>query len=220
MAVITGPMLSIGASGSIAKTLVASKWRGRPYMRQHVIPANPNSTDQQLTRNIFSCLNTMWKVSPAGVIAPWDLYASGQVFVGRNAWLSKNVHQLYDKASPLTSMATIIGSPGAKGGTPPDAITVTSPGAGEINVAFTDGVAPTGWTLTAHQAFVFIDQAPDALFASSVTFAEETSTPPVDVAFSGLTAGDYVVCAWDKWLKADGVSVAYSSSLNGTQTVA
>jgi hypothetical protein len=220
MAKITGPLLSLGAGGSIAKTQVYSKWRGVPYVRQHVIPANPDTTDQQLTRNIFSTMNVMWKISPAGVQAPWLLYATGQPFVGRNAWLAKNVKQLYNKASPLVSMATMIGSPGAKGGTPPDSVVAASGGAGLITVTFTDGVAPTGWTLTAHQAFAFIDQAPDDLFASVVTFAEETSTPPVAVAFTGLAAGDYVVCAWNKWLKADGVSPAYSASLNDTITVA
>jgi len=220
MAKTTGPLLSLGASGSIAKTLVASKWRGVPYFRQHVIPANPNSTDQQLTRNIFSTLNTMWKIAPASVQAPWDLYATGQPFVGRNGWLSKNVKQLYDKVTPLTSMQTLIGSPGAKGGTPPDSIAITSPVAGNLTIAYTDGATPTGWTLTAHQAFVFKDQAPDDLFASTITFEEETSTPPTDVVFTGLTSGQiYVVEAWNKWLKADGISVAYSASLSDIKSV-
>ena len=220
MAKVTGPLLSLGAGGSIAKTQVYSKWRGVPYVRQHVIPANPDTTDQQLTRNIFSTMNVMWKISPAGVQAPWLLYATGQPFVGRNAWLAKNVKQLYNKAAPLASMATMIGSPGAKGGTPPDAIAVSSPGAGQIDVDLTDGVAPTGWTLTAHQCFVFIDQAPDDLFASIVTFAEDTGPPPSVISLAGLATGTYVICAWNKWLKADGISVAYSASLNDTQIVA
>jgi hypothetical protein len=39
------------ASGKFGGTLVFSKWKGRNVVRQLVIPANPNSTGQELARN-------------------------------------------------------------------------------------------------------------------------------------------------------------------------
>ena len=49
MAKVTGGLLSLSSSGSIADTLTFSKWKGRPYVRQRVVPANPQSTAQQTT---------------------------------------------------------------------------------------------------------------------------------------------------------------------------
>lgn len=42
--------MSLDASGTIAKTLTASKWKGRNYIRQRVIPLNPQSPAQQEVR--------------------------------------------------------------------------------------------------------------------------------------------------------------------------
>lgn len=56
MAKVTGPFMSIAASGTLAKTLTASIWKGRPYMRLRVIPQNPNSVGQQAVRSIIGTL--------------------------------------------------------------------------------------------------------------------------------------------------------------------
>lgn len=37
------PLLSLDASGSIAKSIVFSRWKGRTYVRRSVTPANPRS---------------------------------------------------------------------------------------------------------------------------------------------------------------------------------
>jgi len=42
--------MSLAASGTFADTLTASIWKGRPYMRQRVIPANPRTDLQQQPR--------------------------------------------------------------------------------------------------------------------------------------------------------------------------
>lgn len=54
MSKTTAPLLSIGASGQFAKTLVAATWKGVPYMRRYVVPANPNTAGQQAQRNAMS----------------------------------------------------------------------------------------------------------------------------------------------------------------------
>lgn len=53
MAKVTGPLMSMDASGAFAGTLVFTRWKGRPVVRQLVIPSNPRSTDQAIQRNIL-----------------------------------------------------------------------------------------------------------------------------------------------------------------------
>lgn len=50
MARVTSPLMSLDASGSIAGAITYSKWKGRNYVRQLVIPANPRTTGQQAAR--------------------------------------------------------------------------------------------------------------------------------------------------------------------------
>lgn len=47
---VTSPLMSLDASGSIASALTFSKWKGRNYARQLVIPANPQTEEQQGVR--------------------------------------------------------------------------------------------------------------------------------------------------------------------------
>lgn len=51
MAKVTGPLMSMDASGKFGGALVFGKWKGRPTVRQLVTPANPNSAGQELARN-------------------------------------------------------------------------------------------------------------------------------------------------------------------------
>jgi len=51
MAKVTGPLMSMDASGKFAGALVFSKWKGRPTVRQLVTPANPMSANQVTSRN-------------------------------------------------------------------------------------------------------------------------------------------------------------------------
>src|SRR4030042_2546649 len=46
MAKVTGPLMSMTASGKLADTLVFFSWKGIATVRQWLIPANPQSADQ------------------------------------------------------------------------------------------------------------------------------------------------------------------------------
>ena len=52
MAKVTGPLMSMDASGKFAGALVFSKWKGRPTVRQLVTPANPQNAAQTDQRNM------------------------------------------------------------------------------------------------------------------------------------------------------------------------
>lgn len=213
MAKVTAPLFGFVASGSVGNSLTFAKWRGVKYAKRFTVPANPRTTGQVLTRDIFTMLNQFWKLAPSGLYAPWTAYSKGRSFVNRNAFQGKNIALLRND-TPLTSMLTMLLSPGSGGGPAPSDVVATA-GSTQISLAITLPEVPTGWTLTSSQAVAFIDQAPSADFLSEISYNEETSTPQTNV-ITGLTAGeDYIVGAWLKWEKPDG-AVAYSVSLNDT----
>lgn len=212
MAKLTGALLSFASSGSIAKTLVYSKWKGRPYARQHVVPANPQTSAQQLTRNAFRWLQAVFAFGTAQFVATWQLVATGQVLTDRNAWTKANLPTL----RPATDITGILFSAGAKGGLPPASIAVT-PGAGQLSVALGSPALPTGWAITQAIAVCLASQDPQTASMYTMTEAVDASSPYTCV-LTGLTPTvPYEVGAWFEFTKPDG-SVAYGASLQGTGT--
>ena len=210
MAKITAPLLSFGARGTVAKVMTFAAWRGVNYVRQHVVPANPRSIDQVLTRDIFANMNTRWKQGGPLMRAPWDRYATGQKFVGRNAYMGQNLQAMRGEVD----MDFYIGSPGAKGGLPASSIALTTVAALGIECTITAPAPPDGWTLTSGIATCFIDQTPEAVVADVIQEGEQVAIPG-DVLFTGLTAVLYQVQCWLKWEKPD-TSIAYGASISDT----
>jgi hypothetical protein len=211
MAKTKSALLGFGASGQIGKSQVYATWRGVPYARRHVIPANPQSTEQTKTRSVFAFLSSVWKVLPTLGQAPWTLFAQGQPLTNRNAFIGKNTKLL--RAG--TTLADMIMSPGAKGGLSALSLTVT-PGANQLTVAFANPAAPTGWTLTAAVACAILEQDPHVDSSFVATVAEDTATHD-SVILTGLQAAEYRVFGWLQWTKPDG-STAYGVSINTTGT--
>jgi len=218
MAKTTAPLLSFDASGSLAKSIVASKWKGRQYMRRHVVPANPNTTAQQNTRTMFTGMNEIWRQAPALVTDVWTLFAQGQVLTNRNAFIGQNIKAMRNAGgAPDADLSNFIFSAGAKSGPPPASITVT-PGAGQLTVAVVaPSSLPTGWTITSAVAACIRDQAPDTILFPVIT-ALDDAVSPYSIVLTGLTATFlYRVGAWLKWTKPDG-TFAYSAQLQGSGT--
>ena len=208
MAKTTAPLHSLGASGSIAKTAVFSKWRGIPYVRQHVIPANPNTSGQQATRNVFRTMSEMWKLMPTLGVDPWNAFATGRPFVGRNAYIGQNVQAMRGEVDQDLA----VGSPGAKGGLPPTGLTITTTVGGGIEVDAAVPAVPTGWTITTATLLVWPDQDPAIAFVGP--FAADSDAVPADLAITGLATVNHQVRVWLVWAKPD-TSVAYSVALSG-----
>ena len=59
MAKVSGPLMSMDARGKFGDTLVFSGWKGRPTVRQLVIPTNPKSTNQVAARNRVRALGAI-----------------------------------------------------------------------------------------------------------------------------------------------------------------
>lgn len=77
MAKVKGPLFSMDARGQIGKTLVYLGWKGLKTVRQYVIPANPNTTDQQTQRGYFANAITLWQTAgfTADDITAWNKLA-------------------------------------------------------------------------------------------------------------------------------------------------
>jgi len=211
MAKTTAPLLSFGASGQIAQTMVYSRWKGRAYSRRYTVPSNPQTAEQSLTRNAFSWLQAVYKFATPDFTAPWEEYAKGLVMTGRNAFTKLNLANLRGE----TDLALMLQSPGALGGLPPATLTVTGTGAG-ITVACTAPASvPTGWTLDSAILGVQPDQDPQSGAQYAVETFEDAAAPYTHDFVED--AGDYVGFAWLKWTRPDG-RTAYSVSLSDIAT--
>ena len=212
MAKVRAPLLSFGASGTIAKTQTYADWRGVPYARQRVDPANPKTEGQQLTRDVFAMLNGVWRLLSSNGQAPWTANAKGRPYTNRNKFIGDNTKIL----RPETDMAKFEGSPGALGGIVGTSLTLAMSG---DDVTATLGLpdVPTGWTIASAVAVMLPDAAPDAL-PSFVSVTETNAVTPFVCTFTAPDPGDYIVSMWLTFTRPDG-STAYGPSLTDQITV-
>ena len=218
MAKVKGPLLSLSASGQIGKSQVYARWRGVPYVRQHVVPGNPKTTAQTLTRNVFSSLDSIAKRLGPLSRAPWLASVIGRPLTNRNAGIKTNLSAI--RAQP--NMQLWQGSPGAAAGLPPsNVVAIATATPGEISITITSPQEPTGWTLAAAVAHAFIDRAPDVQpvdFPIELENAAPTAGGDTIVLLTGATSAVlYVVSGWLRWTRPDG-KTAYGAALTTTAT--
>lgn len=214
MSRVTAPLLSFSAGGQIAKTQVYSSWKGIPYVRRYVIPANPQSTEQTKTRTAFSWLNNVWKIAPADFVAPWTLAAKSQQMTNRNLWLKRNTSMLRS-AVDLTGL---IMSPGAAGGIA-GGITIT-PGNDQLTFAGTPpDPLPSGWTVVKLVGAAILQQDPQSDTDYEINVVSDSSDP-YSVVMSGLaSAADYVAAGWWVYQRSSNVTdLAYSAAIGAEYT--
>lgn len=209
MAKLTGPLLSFGAKGQIGKTLVTADWKGIKYARQYTVPANPNTSGQQLTRGVFGFLQSFWLNSPTLFRAPWTANAVGRGYTDRNKLVAENMPVLRGE----TDCLLFIGSPGALGGPPADTIVaVAGAVAGDLEVTVTCPDPPTGWTLASVTMCAFPDQDPGTAFTGPIVAASDAASPFVQT-LAGLPAGaTCIAVAWPVWTRPDG-KTAYGPAI-------
>lgn len=210
MAKVRGPLLSFGASGQIGKAAVFGSWRGIAYAREYTTPANPQTVEQTLTRNVFSFIQSVWKQAPALFQAPWTLYAQGKPLTNRNVFSKFNVGIL--RGAP--DLDDFVFSPGALGGLPPASMVIT-PGNDQLSVAVTPpAVLPVGWTIASAIVAAIEEQDPETGTEYQITAGEDVSDP-YTVVLALQNATQYEVGAWLKWNRPQG-DFAYSPAIRGT----
>lgn len=85
MVKVTGPMMSLDASGTLAGALTFSKWKGRNYVRRRVIPSNPKSGLQVGMRAGIKGYPFIWnqRLAAAGQ-ALWNAAVGAEAISGYN----------------------------------------------------------------------------------------------------------------------------------------
>ena len=82
MARVTGPFMSVDASGSIYNTLTASIWKGRNYIRGWFVPTNRKSEDQFTVRTKLAAAVLEWQ----GLTAVKPEYGAGDDGLYKDQW--------------------------------------------------------------------------------------------------------------------------------------
>ena len=71
----------------LGENVVFSMWKGRPYMRSYVVPANPNSLAQQAQRDHMREIVALYQANVKGTpahAAAWDVEALPRLISGYN----------------------------------------------------------------------------------------------------------------------------------------
>jgi len=204
MARLTAPLLSLGASGSIAKSLVYSTWKGVPYARVHVIPANPNTDAQKAVRGPFATLTAMWKRMPQLARDPFVYAVRGLPLTARNKHIQVNIAALQGD-SDLNDLVMGVSS----GSAIPFA---TAPGVdgtdGTITCTATPGIAPEGMTLSQAVGAACLDGDPSPVLTVTTTIGDKSSSPYTFVV-TVATDDTYQFACWPIYTRnSDGVKFA------------
>jgi len=100
---VFGPFLNIEARGTVAKTLTASSWKGRSYVKQRFIPNNPKTSKQVARRGTMQDGVSKWRFCPDIVTAAdkilWESYGAKHQVSGFNRYMKFYLEQNYDKVT-------------------------------------------------------------------------------------------------------------------------
>jgi len=101
MVKIKGPMMSLDASGTLGDAVTFSKWKGRAYVRERVIPSNPKSGAQVGRRAMFIFLTQQWTNLSAANKATWQELADQLVASPFSAYVSANMENWHNFLTPM-----------------------------------------------------------------------------------------------------------------------
>lgn len=147
MVKVYGPMMSMDASGSIADAITFSKWKGRNYVRQRVVPANPQSGPQTGMRAMLSFLSKQWTNLSAAEKADWLTRAQATIISNFNAYTSYNQTRWRSFLAPSKE------DPAAETGTQPGAPTTTPTGGiRQIQLSIADHANAPDWGYIIHRS--------------------------------------------------------------------
>lgn len=195
MVKVLGPMFSFEASGTIGNIATFSKWKGRPYVRQRVIPANPKSVLQVSTRAMMRFLSQEWLgigTTPKGT---WDeLGAAGQ-YSPFNAYIGRNMSRWREFQPPAQTY------PPPETGTLPTAVlTSATGGASYADLLITMTTLANAWGVMLFHSLTgtFTPSRANCILVAPITAAATTV-----FTISKLDAGNHYFDA--KFFTTEGV---------------
>lgn len=100
MVKLTGPIQSLAASGSIAKAVTVSNWKGRQYLKRHETPRDPHSGAQLANRAMMRFLVEQWPTLTSANHQTWNQLAAQTNIAAYSAFLGHNLERFNRYASP------------------------------------------------------------------------------------------------------------------------
>jgi hypothetical protein len=99
MAKVSGPLFSLDARGQVGKAIVFSFWKGVNYVRQHVVPNNPQSSLQTAIRDLVTDASVAWKLGStiggididAAYKLDFNTAAAGQAYSGFDLYMKDTI---------------------------------------------------------------------------------------------------------------------------------
>lgn len=101
MAKVTGPLLSMDASGTVGNAMVFSKWKGRSYVRSWVRPSNPKTPAQVANRAMMKYLSQLWHSLAALTRASWATLGAQLKASPFNAYVKENQKNWQQGLAPI-----------------------------------------------------------------------------------------------------------------------
>jgi hypothetical protein len=88
--------MSMDASGTVANAITFSRWRGRQYVRRHVVPSNPSTSFQVGIRAMLAVLANQWASIGLSFQASWAHPAALVNLLPFHAYIRDNMRRWRD----------------------------------------------------------------------------------------------------------------------------
>jgi hypothetical protein len=171
MAKVKGPLMSMGASGQLGKTLVFMTWKGIKDVRAHVVPANPKTQGQRDQRDIMKAAVLSWHTNLFNEldVAAYNILASIQakIMSGFNIFCKLFIDQTLLETTLLVPHGMVISA--NTGGS----FSISCALAGVTAIAVKYGSSPS-------------------VLGNGVQLEHASEGNPYTKTLTGFTAGDYV----------------------------
>lgn len=183
MALVTAPLMSLDASGTIAKSITFSKWKGRNYVRQTVKPLNPKTAAQTGVRACMKFLSKAWVSIKAASSASYLAEADAKKISTFDAYISENLRRWREGKGIAQSY------PAAEASTP-GTITMGAPAGGQRNIVLTltPSTATALWGIAIYRAATTIATAN---WNNCIAIIAGNGTSAVTYTDAPLNAGTY-----------------------------
>jgi hypothetical protein len=183
MALLTGPLMSLDASGTIGDTITYAKWKGRNYARTRVIPSNPKSASQTGMRSMFSFLTKQWDSLSSNDQATYDEAAEAKSISSFNEYISYNMARWKNYSPPSQA------KPAAEASTPLTVSDMTlTGGEAHVNISLTPSGSTDIWGFEIYRSDAEITNPNNS---NCIAVIEADGANAVEYNDTGLEAGTY-----------------------------
>ena len=91
MAIVSGPLFSMSASGTVGKAITFGTWKGTPWCRVWFKPENPQTAKQTNIRTAVKIIVAFWQAQTQGTKDDWDIYAAPFGMSGFNKFVGRAI---------------------------------------------------------------------------------------------------------------------------------